>query len=78
MMNYGYRKTCQHLAQKYREQVNPNLWVHAIDLQGYGTQQFIGKQTNIIAGWSEQVLEFIYMVEKGMASQVEYIENYNG
>lgn len=78
MMNYGYKKTCQHLAKKYREQINPNLWVHAIDLQGYGTQQFIGKQTNIISGWSERVLDFIYMVENGMQSQVEYIENYKG
>lgn len=73
----GWQRTCQSLADEYRRKVNPDLWVHAIDLQGYGTQQFIGGKTNIIAGWSERVLEFITLVEQGMASQVATIENYN-
>ena len=73
----GFKKTCQSLADEYRRKINPDLWVHAIDLQGYGTQQFIGDKTNIIAGWSERVLEFITLVEQGMASQVATIENYN-
>lgn len=72
----GYEKTCQPLADKYRQNINPNLWVHAIDLQGYGTQQFIGKNTNIIAGWSERILEFINLAECGIETQVEKIENY--
>jgi hypothetical protein len=45
-------------------------------LQGYGTQQFCGSKTNIIAGWSEKVLEFIDIVEKGMDGQVKAIEKY--
>ena len=73
----GFAETCQSLADEYRRKINPDLWVHAIDLQGYGTQQFIGDKTNIIAGWSERVLEFITLVEQGMASQVATIENYN-
>ena len=73
----GFDKTCQSYVDQYRNQVNPDLWVHAIDLQGYGTQQFIGDKTNIIAGWSERVLEFITLVEQGMASQVASIEKYN-
>lgn len=73
----GWGRTCQSLADEYRRKVNPNLWVHAIDLQGYGTQQFIGGKTDIIAGWSERVLEFITLVEQGMASQVVTIETYN-
>ena len=72
----GYKKTCQSLADTYRERINPNLWVHAIDLQGYGTQQFIGGKTNIIAGWSEKVLEFINLAEEGIENQVKRIENY--
>lgn len=67
---------CQTLADKYRQTINKNLWVHAIDLQGYGTQQFIGKNTNIIAGWSEKVLEFINLVEEGVETQIKRIENY--
>ena len=61
---------------KYRKTVNPNLWVHSIDMQGYGTQQFIGERTNILAGWNEKVLEFIPKVEEGLSSLKEEIENY--
>lgn len=70
-------KPVQPLADEYRRTVNPDLWVHAIDLQGYGTQQFIGKNTNIIAGWSERVLEFISLAEQGIDTQVKCIENYS-
>lgn len=73
----GYTKTCQTVANDYRDRVNPNLWVHAIDLQGYGTQQFIGGKTNIVAGWSERLLEFITLAEKGIDNQVAYIANYH-
>ena len=72
----GFVKTCQSLVDEYRKKVNKDLWVHAIDLQGYGTQQFIGGKTNIIAGWSERVLEFINMAEKGIGNQIKAIENY--
>ena len=45
-------------------------------MQGYGTQQFIGERTNILAGWNEKVLEFIPKVEEGLSSLKEEIENY--
>lgn len=69
-------KPCQPLADEYRRKINKDFWVHAIDLQGYGTQQFIGAKTNIIAGWSEKLLEFIDLAEKGIDTQVKAIENY--
>jgi len=74
-VNYG-TKTIQVLANNYRKEVNENLWVHAIDLQGYGTQQFIGGKTNIIAGWSEKVLEFIDLAENGFETLLKRIANY--
>ena len=74
---YRTNKTCQAWADKYRKEVNPNLWVHAIDLMGYGTQQFIGDKTNIIAGWSERVLEFINYAEKGVGNLITAIEEYS-
>ena len=74
-VNYG-KVTIQKYVKEYREKVNENLWVHAIDLAGYGTTQFTGKNTNIIAGWSERILEFIALSEAGFQSQVELIENY--
>lgn len=73
----GYGKsTIQSYADKYRNALNTNLWVHAIDLQGYGTQQFCGKNTNFIAGWGERVLEFINLAEEGISTQVKDIERF--
>lgn len=76
-INFRFERTCQHLVNKYRREINSNFWVHAIDLQGYGTQQFIGEKTNIIAGWSEKILDFINLAEKGISNQVKLIKNYN-
>lgn len=66
----------QCLADNYRRKVNKNLWVHAIDLQGYGTQQFIGPRTNIIAGWSEKVLDFVLLAEQGEGTLEKRIASY--
>jgi len=69
-------KSCQGLIDQYRGLKNQNVWVHAIDLEGYGTQQFCGKNFNVVAGWNERVLEFISLAENGMGNLVQYIENY--
>lgn len=58
-------KPVQALADEYRRRMDNDLWVHAIDLQGYGTQQFAGPRANIIAGWSEKVFDFILLAERG-------------
>lgn len=55
----------QSIADQYRRASGNDIWVHAIDLMGYGTQQFYGKKTNIIAGWSEKVFDFIRLAEQG-------------
>lgn len=68
--------TVQSYVNKYREKFNANLYVHAIDIQGYGTQQFYGEKFNLIGGWSESVLDFIPLAEKGVSTLVEAIENY--
>lgn len=69
-------RTTQTYADKYRNIVNPDLWVHAIDLQGYGTQQFNGAKTNIIAGWSEKVFNFILLAEQGVGTLEKTIAEY--
>ena len=78
--NSGYswyhRKTIGQLADETRRSVGRNFWVHAIDLMGYGTQQFTGPETNIIAGWSEKVLDFIRIAEDGKHSIFEKIDGY--
>jgi 60 kDa SS-A/Ro ribonucleoprotein len=75
-MSYGGPKTCQALVEEYKKRVNPDVWVHAIDMQGYGTQQFKGKNVNIIAGWNEKVFDFISSVEQGMDSLIYKISSY--
>lgn len=73
------KKPVMSLVREYRQKVNPDVWVHAIDIQGYGTQQFNPKDSkvNIIAGWSDKVLDFIQLAEQGNGSIVKVIEEYH-
>lgn len=70
------RKPVQTLADEYRRKSGNDIWVHAIDLMGYGTQQFHGAKTNIVAGWSEKVLNFIRLAEQGESNLEKTIEEY--
>ncbi len=72
-MWYG---TVQGLVDKYRAKYNHDLWVHGVDMQGYGTQQFCGKNFNIIAGWSDSIFPFIHLAEAGISTLVKTIEEY--
>lgn len=73
------KNVVQSIFNVYRSQINPNCWLHAIDLEGYGTVQFNehDKHVNLIAGWSEKLLQFIPMVEKGANGIVKEIEDYD-
>jgi hypothetical protein len=66
----------QRFADEYRRKNGNDIWVHAIDLQGYGTQQFHGAKTNIIAGWSEKVFDFILLAEQGEGTLEKAIAAY--
>ena len=70
------RKTVQTYANQYRRESGHDIWVHAVDLQGYGTQQFAGAKTNVIAGWSEKVFSFIALAEQGNGTLVKAVEEY--
>ena len=74
--HWGDHRTVQCMADEYREKSGCHIWVHAVDLQGYGTQQFHGDRTNIIAGWSEKVFDFITLAERGQDSLVSAIQSY--
>jgi len=76
-VNCGDTKPIQSFADEYRREVNPDCWVHGVDLQGYGTQQFIGGRTNIVAGWSEKLLDFIKIAEDGVDTLTKRIEGYD-
>ncbi len=70
----GSSQTIQHKLEAYRKKVGHDVWCHAIDLQGYGTQQFIGRHVNVMAGWSDQMLRFVRLAEEGFGGMVEAIE----
>ena len=72
----GGLKTVQSDVDQYREKFNRNFWVHGIDMQGYGTQQFNGAKFNLVAGWNEGVLGFINKAENGFADLIEEISRY--
>lgn len=74
--NSSWRTPVQKIADAYRVKTGNDVWVHAIDLQGYGTQQFCGKKTNIVAGWSEKVFDFIKLAEQGEGTLERTIEVY--
>lgn len=73
---YGRNETVQVMADKCRKANNNDFWVHAVDLQGYGTQQFTGPKTNIIAGWSEKLFDFILLAEEGEGNLEKKIQEY--
>lgn len=75
--NRGLETTIQGLVDKYRSKYNKDFWVHGVDLQGYGTQQFCGAHFNLIAGWGDHVLSFINLAEAGMGSMIKEVESYN-
>ena len=66
----------QSIADDYRRKTGNDIWVHAIDLQGYGTQQFMGAKTNYISGWSEKVFNFIPLAEQGEGTLEKTIAAY--
>lgn len=74
--NSGLERTVQGLVDTYRRKYNKDFWVHGVDLQGYGTQQFCGSKFNLIAGWSERVLSFVNLAEAGVGSLIKEIETY--
>lgn len=63
------------LAQ-YRKEVNPDVWVHSIDLSGEGTVKAKGPKVNLIAGWSERIFEFIVLSEGSEGNIIDRIANY--
>lgn len=66
--------TIQRCADKYRRDVGHDVWVHAADMAGYGTTQFVGKHTSVIAGWSDKILQLIPMAERGEGGMVSAVE----
>ncbi len=74
--NGSYGPPVQSIVEEYRNKIGKDVWVHAIDLMGYGTQQFCGPRFNLIAGWSDKVLDFIKLAEEGWGSITQRVSDY--
>lgn len=67
----------QKLIEQYKMSVNPNVIVHSIDLAGHGTTQFIpSSKVNLIAGWSDKVLQYMSLCESGEGTLVNNISKH--
>lgn len=77
----GWWRSCkgseviQRKMDEYRRKVGHDVWCHAIDLQGLGTSQFAGPKTNIMAGWSSEVIKYIALTEAGVGSIADAVES---
>lgn len=72
---HTYSSSVQSEFLKYKKRTGADPIVFAIDIQGYGTKDVTGKNVFHLAGFSDRLLDFIKMVEKG-ESLVEYVRNY--
>ena len=68
------KKCLQANLERYRTLVGHRVWLHAVDLAGYGTTQFAGVDTSFTAGWSEKVLSFMALAEQGTGSMEAAVE----
>ena len=73
---FGTSDNPQGWVANYKKTKNSKLWVHSIDLAGYGTTKVVGDRVNLIAGWSEKVLDYISQVEEGGQTLLKAIEEY--
>ena len=73
----GRPLSCQELLNLYKQHVNKKVFLHGVDLQGYGTTQFRGERESFISGWNEKIFDFIHLEEEGFGSIVKVVELYN-
>lgn len=82
-MGYDYRNnrpdaSVQEELFKYRNTVNQEAFLHSIDLNGYPNTMVPPNdpKSNLIAGWSEQILKYIDYFEKGIGSMADAVTQY--
>lgn len=75
---WGGTETLQEEMVRYRREQNPNAFLHSIDLAGYETTMIPNSdpKSNLIAGWSEKVLDYVNYTEQGFGKMVDIVEKY--
>ncbi len=74
--NEGYGGDVNAEFEAYRREVNPNVKLFAIDLQGYGHLQFPQKNVYHIAGWSEKIFDVIKLLLQDKDALLNTIKSY--
>jgi len=68
----GSTATLSGAVARYRKSMNPNLFVHSVDLAGYGQSAFKtdDPRTNLVSGFSEKILRTVLDFELAVAGPV--------
>jgi hypothetical protein len=63
--------------KKYRQQINPNVFVYTFDLSSHGSVQFPKDDPKVcvLGGFSDKILNFIPMFERSRADMLAEIES---
>jgi len=71
---YGREGGTQAQYNQYKNIMKIDPYVYAIDIEGYGTKDISSQRVIHLTGWSDRLLDFIGIYEKG-GSMVEYIKS---
>lgn len=65
--------------QKYKKNINPDVKVYLVNLNGYGDSCLDYKDKNVVtvSGWSDKILQFIATYEEGKESFIKKISQYS-
>ena len=74
--SYGYIHGVREYLKEYRKRINPEVKFYSFNLAGYGHLTVPEKETYLISGWSEKVLNFIEINEKKGKEAIKEVEAY--
>ena len=71
-------RTIRDELNKYKQNINPNVRLYCINLNGYGTVNFPESDRLVvnINGWSDKIFKFVEFTEKDPKAQVKYIKEH--
>ena len=69
---FGKEATIQSLIEKYRAEVNADVWVYSINLSGHGQSQLRSSgRAHLLSGWSEKLFDLVGQLEGVPVAEVE-------
>lgn len=71
---WGYGSSTQSKYNQFKKITGSDPFIYAIDIQGYGTHDISSDKVTHLTGWSDKLLQFVGIKEKGV-DIVKWIEN---